>query len=106
MFANRERRILDHHAPAEHLAARAAVHIAEEHHIGAAPGANGFLVDTYPDEWVAARLAEPLQRILQLRYMGQLSQRAMARELGMSPMQVCRLERRALEQLRQEFAVA
>jgi RNA polymerase sigma-B factor len=52
------------------------------------------------------RLAEPLRELLQLRYFDHLSQRQVARRLGVSPMQVCRLERRALNLLRRQFAVA
>lgn len=52
------------------------------------------------------QLNEPLRRVVQLRYLGEQSQRETARRLGLSQMQVCRMERKALEQLRREFAVA
>jgi RNA polymerase sigma-B factor len=51
-------------------------------------------------------LAEPLRELLRLRYFDHLSQRQVARRLGVSPMHVCRMERRALDLLRQQFAVA
>jgi RNA polymerase sigma-B factor len=50
-------------------------------------------------------LSEPLREILQLRYLGELSQREVARRLHLSQMQVSRMERRALEQLRGHFVV-
>lgn len=50
-------------------------------------------------------LAEPLRNIIQLRYLAELSQREVARRLGLSQMQVSRLEKRALGQLRSHFAV-
>jgi RNA polymerase sigma-B factor len=51
------------------------------------------------------RLSEGLREVIQLRYLGELSQREVARRLGLSQMQVSRLEKRALEQLRAQFAV-
>jgi len=50
-------------------------------------------------------LAEPLRNIIQLRYLAELSQREVARRLGLSQMQVSRLEKRALGQLRSQFVV-
>jgi len=50
-------------------------------------------------------LNERLQRIVELRYLTGLSQREVARRLGLSQMQVSRLERRALTELRSHFAV-
>jgi RNA polymerase sigma-B factor len=50
-------------------------------------------------------LSAQLQEIVQLRYFAELSQRAVARRLGLSQMQVSRMERRALEQLRTHFVV-
>ena len=52
------------------------------------------------------QLRSPLRRILYLRYTEALSLRAVAKELGISPMQVCRLEHQALAQLRQQFGTA
>lgn len=51
------------------------------------------------------RLSEPLRRIIQLRYLAELSQRTVASQLGLSQMQVSRLERRALGELRSQFGV-
>lgn len=50
-------------------------------------------------------LSEPLRQVIQLRYLAELSQRAVAQQLGLSQMQVSRLERRALGELRSQFAV-
>lgn len=50
-------------------------------------------------------LTEPLRGIIQLRYFTELSQREVARRLGLSQMQVSRMEKRALAQLRSQFAV-
>lgn len=50
-------------------------------------------------------LCEPLRRIIHLRYFAELSQREVARRLGLSQMKVCRMEKRALRQLRSHFAV-
>ena len=50
-------------------------------------------------------LSEPLRQIIDMRYLRELSQREVARRLGLSQMQVSRMERRALEQLRGEFAL-
>ncbi|MCC2671511.1 MAG: SigB/SigF/SigG family polymerase sigma factor [Armatimonadetes bacterium] len=50
-------------------------------------------------------LAEPLREIIRMRYFAGLSQREVARQLGMSQMQIGRLEKRALAQLRGQFAV-
>jgi len=50
-------------------------------------------------------LSGQLQEIVELRYFGELSQREVARRLGLSQMQVSRLERRALEQLRTHIVV-
>jgi RNA polymerase sigma-B factor len=44
-----------------------------------------------------------LRRVIELRYLGGLSQREVARRLRVSPMQVCRLERQALNCLRRQF---
>jgi RNA polymerase sigma-B factor len=52
------------------------------------------------------QLQAPLRQVIRLRYLGQLSQRAVARELGISAMQVCRLEKQALNQLRQQLLPA
>jgi len=52
------------------------------------------------------RLSEPLARIIRMRYLGEMSQREVARRLGISQMQVSRLERRALGVLRRQFAVS
>lgn len=51
------------------------------------------------------RLSEPLRRIIALRYLRALSQREVAVCLGISQMRVCRMERRALEQLRTHIAI-
>jgi RNA polymerase sigma factor (sigma-70 family) len=51
-------------------------------------------------------LSPPLREVIQLRYFSELSQRAVGRRLGLSQMQVSRMEKRALDQLRGEFAVA
>ncbi|MGV3721694.1 MAG: SigB/SigF/SigG family RNA polymerase sigma factor [Actinomycetota bacterium] len=50
-------------------------------------------------------LTEPLRGIIQLRYFTELSQREVARRLGLSQMQVSRMEKRALAQLRTHFAI-
>ncbi|MFN3650120.1 MAG: SigB/SigF/SigG family RNA polymerase sigma factor [Armatimonadota bacterium] len=50
-------------------------------------------------------LSEPLRNVIDLRYLRAMSQRETARQLGLSQMQVSRMEHRALEQLRSEFAV-
>lgn len=49
------------------------------------------------------RLAEPLCEVLQLRYLGGLTQRQVAARLGLSQMTVCRMEQRALALLRSQF---
>lgn len=46
------------------------------------------------------------REVLRLRFMGALSQRAVGRRLGISQMQVCRLEKRALSELRHELGPA
>ena len=50
-------------------------------------------------------LSEPLQQVIQLRYLKELSQRETARRMGLSQMQVSRLEKRALGELRAQFSV-
>jgi RNA polymerase sigma-B factor len=50
-------------------------------------------------------LSQPLQRIIRLRYLCDMSQRQVARELGLSPMQVSRMEKRALSELRKQLAL-
>jgi RNA polymerase sigma-B factor len=50
-------------------------------------------------------LSEPQQNLIRLRYFSGLSQREAARRLGLSQMQVSRMERRALEQLRGQMAM-
>ena len=50
-------------------------------------------------------LSDSLREVIQLRYLSELSQREVARRLGLTQMQVSRLEKRALEQLRGQFAV-
>jgi len=50
-------------------------------------------------------LDERHQQIVKLRYLAGLSQREVARQLGLSQMQVSRLERRALTELRGHFAI-
>jgi RNA polymerase sigma-B factor len=50
-------------------------------------------------------LSEPLQQVIQMRYLNELSQREVARRLGLSQMQVSRLEKRALGELGAQFAV-
>jgi RNA polymerase sigma-B factor len=50
-------------------------------------------------------LSEPLREVIRLRYFAELSQREVARRLGVSQMRVSRLERRALEHLRLQFKV-
>jgi RNA polymerase sigma-B factor len=47
-----------------------------------------------------------LRRILRLRYNGNLTQQEAAQQLGISQMQVSRLERRALAQMRTQMAAA
>lgn len=49
-------------------------------------------------------LGEPLREVIRLRYLAGLGQRAVAVRLGFTPMQVCRLEKQALEQLRGHLA--
>ena len=55
-------------------------------------------------EQLLRQLSEPLQRVIHLRYLAELSQREVARRLGLSQMQVCRMEKRALTQLRDQVA--
>jgi RNA polymerase sigma-B factor len=52
---------------------------------------------------VMQRLPDRLRQVLQQRYFQGRSQREVARELGVSQMQISRLERRALAQLREEL---
>jgi RNA polymerase sigma-B factor len=52
-----------------------------------------------------ARLSEPLREVIRMRYLKELSQREVARRLSLSQMQVSRMEKRALAQLRGQFAV-
>lgn len=52
---------------------------------------------------VLSRLDERKRRILALRYFGDLTQRQVALDLGVSQMQVSRLERQALHQLKELF---
>jgi len=54
---------------------------------------------------VLRQLSEPLQCVIRLRYLAELSQREVARRLGLSQMQVSRMEKRALNQLRGQVAV-
>jgi RNA polymerase sigma-B factor len=63
------------------------------------------------DDQVAMRqvvegLEQPLRSVIKLRYFQSLSQQEAARRLGVSQMQVSRLERRALNNLRSEVATA
>lgn len=51
------------------------------------------------------RLPESLRYVIEQRYLFEKSQREVARGMGLSQMQVARLERRALQQLRLQFAV-
>ncbi len=53
-----------------------------------------------------SHLDEPLREIIRLRYFADLSQREVARRLGVPPMRVHRMEKRALACLRQELVVA
>jgi RNA polymerase sigma-B factor len=54
-----------------------------------------------------AAMLEPLERdVVELYYEGDLSQREIARSMGMSQMKVCRLLRRAVERLRAADAAA
>lgn len=50
-------------------------------------------------------LSEQLREVIRLRYLGELSQRDVARRMGLSQMQVSRLERRALTELREQFSI-
>jgi RNA polymerase sigma-B factor len=50
-------------------------------------------------------LSEPLRQVIRLRYLAELSQREVGRRLNLSQMQVGRMEKRALDQLRRQFAV-
>lgn len=52
-----------------------------------------------------SRLDERKRRILALRYFGDLTQRQVAQDLGLSQMQVSRLERQALSQLKELFMI-
>jgi RNA polymerase sigma-B factor len=52
-----------------------------------------------------SRLDERKRRILALRYFGDLTQRQVAQDLGLSQMQVSRLERQALNQLKELFMI-
>jgi RNA polymerase sigma-B factor len=45
-------------------------------------------------------LSKPLKRVVELRYLSALTQRETAERMGLTQMQVCRLERRALQYLR------
>lgn len=49
---------------------------------------------------ILPRLAEPLREVIELRYLGELSQREVARRLHLSQMQVSRMEKSALATLR------
>jgi RNA polymerase sigma-B factor len=53
-----------------------------------------------------AHVPSPMRRVIRMRYMEQLSQREVARQLGLTPMRVCRLEKRGLNVLRQELRAA
>jgi RNA polymerase sigma-B factor len=50
-------------------------------------------------------LSEPLRHIVKLRYLAELSQREVARRLGLSQMQVSRMEKRALRELRGQMSI-
>lgn len=50
-------------------------------------------------------LNEQLREVIRLRYLKELSQRDVARRMGLSQMQVSRMERRALTELREQFSV-
>lgn len=52
-----------------------------------------------------AHLAPPMREVIQLRYLEEMSQRDVAKKLGLSQMQVSRIERRALVELRSQFAL-
>jgi RNA polymerase sigma-B factor len=55
---------------------------------------------------VLERLEPALQQVVQLRFYQNLTQQEAAHRLGVSQMQVSRLERRALERLRAQMAIA
>jgi len=76
------------------------------HWLGQEDSALQETVDRVGMSQALRQLAGPLRQILQLRYMNRLSQRDVARRMGLSAMKVCRLERRALDQLRQQFTAA
>ena len=50
-------------------------------------------------------LSRPLRDVIQMRYLSQLTQREVAKRLGCTQINVCRMEKRALEQLRGAFAI-
>ena len=52
-------------------------------------------------EWVLSQVTPTERRLLELRYMDRLGQRETAARLGVSQMQVSRMERRILARLRQ-----
>ena len=52
-------------------------------------------------QWVLRQLTPVEQRLMHLRYVDRLGQRDCARELGVSQMQISRMERRMLARLRE-----
>ena len=51
-----------------------------------------------------SQLSEREQRVLELRFYGELTQSEIAKRIGVSQMQVCRILRGALERLREATA--
>ena len=51
------------------------------------------------------RLSEPYRTVIELRYFSELTQCEVAQRLGVSQMNVSRMERRALERLRTQFLI-
>lgn len=76
-----------------------------EHCLGREDRALTSAVDRVSVTEALRGLAEPLREVLRLRYLEDLSQREVARRLGMSQMRVSRMEHRALQLLRAQFAV-
>ncbi len=76
-----------------------------EQSLGSEDGALAVTEDKVSIHQALRNLSDPLREVIQLRYLKEMSQRDVARRMGLSQMQVSRLERRALTELRQQFAV-
>ena len=71
-----------------------------EHCLGREDPGLGAADDRIATRQMVGHLSGDLRQVITLRYFGQLSQREVARRMGLSQVQVSRLEKRALTELR------